>query len=190
MGDSSDYYYILEREIRRAMANTFSNRQAAKCLGISVKTYKRAASQYIDQETGKTLYELHKNEAGKGMKKPVRDYPIETIEKIFNGEITKVYTKKFVRACILNLIFEEKCALCGFDERKPDTFEAPLVLEFIDGNRFNFKRENLRLICLNCCALKGKKIIVRSPSLANYTQKDEKERYYMFKNQQVANTSG
>ena len=52
-------YIILESDIRGAMKVTQSNLQAAKYLGVSYNTYKKWAESYIDNETGKTLLELH-----------------------------------------------------------------------------------------------------------------------------------
>ena len=52
-------YIILESDIRGAMKVTRSNLQAAKYLGISYNTYKKWAESYIDNESGKTLLELH-----------------------------------------------------------------------------------------------------------------------------------
>jgi hypothetical protein len=157
VGNSRDYMYLLERDIRRAMANTFSNRQAAKYLGISVPTFRRIASEYIDAETGKNLYELHKNEAGRGMNKTLKIYGGKKLQKILSGgeKQQNLSVRLLIRAMILNLIVEEKCSLCGFNERRPDNFEVPLLLEFLDGNKHNYKQENLRLICPNCYALKG-----------------------------------
>lgn len=57
---------IPESEIRYAMENTKSNAEAARFLKVSFTTYKKYARLYTDRDTGKTLYELHKNQFGVG----------------------------------------------------------------------------------------------------------------------------
>ena len=79
--DKSQYKYIYgigkqslnftETDIRYAMDNTKSNSEAARFLKVSFTTYKKYAKQYTDSETGKTLWELHKNQSGKGIRKDI-----------------------------------------------------------------------------------------------------------------------
>ena len=63
---------IPESEIRYAMENTKSNAEAARFLKVSFTTYKKYARLYTDRDTGKTLYELHKNQFGVGIPKDVQ----------------------------------------------------------------------------------------------------------------------
>ncbi len=77
----SEYKYIYgqgrtalnvpESDIRYAMENTKSNAAAARFLKISFTSYKKYARMYTDRDTGKTLYELHKNQFGVGIPKDV-----------------------------------------------------------------------------------------------------------------------
>ena len=60
---------IAETEIRYAMEHTKSNSEAARFLKVSFNTYKKYSKMYIDRETGKTLFELHKNPYGVGISK-------------------------------------------------------------------------------------------------------------------------
>ena len=53
-------YQLMESQIRYAMDNTTSNAEAAKWLRVSFATWKKYAKMYIDEATGKTLYDLHK----------------------------------------------------------------------------------------------------------------------------------
>ena len=52
---------LSEAIIRDAMKHTKSNTQAARYLNLTIDTYRKYAKLYMDQETGKTLYELHDN---------------------------------------------------------------------------------------------------------------------------------
>ena len=51
---------LTESQIRYAMANTYSNRGAARFLNVSINTYLKYAEQYVDSETGLNLRDLHK----------------------------------------------------------------------------------------------------------------------------------
>jgi len=52
--------------IREAMANTRSNKEAARWLGITDVTYKKYAKRHIDEATGKSLFELHTGQVDSG----------------------------------------------------------------------------------------------------------------------------
>ena len=60
---------ILKEDILRAMKMTKSNQSAARYLGISYVHYKRYAKSYVDEETKKTLFDIHLNPMGKGIRK-------------------------------------------------------------------------------------------------------------------------
>ena len=49
-----------------------------------------------------------------------------------------------------NGIFEEKCDTCNFEDRRITDYTVPLLLDWIDGDKTNHKRENLRMLCYNC----------------------------------------
>lgn len=57
-----------------------------------------------------------------------------------------------IRNCIRDYLYEEqdyKCAICGI-ENEWNGKELKFVLDHIDGDASNNKRENMRLICPNC----------------------------------------
>ena len=60
---------ITREQLLAAMKMTKSNMACARYLGISYMHYSRYAKSYIDEETGKTLFDLHKNQSGKGIPK-------------------------------------------------------------------------------------------------------------------------
>ena len=61
---------LTESQIRYAMKNSKSNSGAARFLNVSLTTYQKYSKSYIDEKTRKTLWDLHKNQRGKGVKKP------------------------------------------------------------------------------------------------------------------------
>jgi 5-methylcytosine-specific restriction endonuclease McrA len=108
---------------------------------------------YIDEETGLTLYELHKNQPGVDIPL-IRKSNVNRQKKlleILNGEReTSMKPEAFQQLLIEEGIFEESCSLCGFDERRITDYTVPLKLAFKDGNTSNFKKDNLELLCYNC----------------------------------------
>ena len=134
------------------MENTKSNSEAARFLKVSFTTYKKYAKQYIDSETGKTLWELHKNQSGKGIRKDIvkaTSGPY-TIDKILEGEHPNYPTWKLRNRLLALNIFESKCTCCGFEEKRITDNTVPLLLDHKDGDTCNHKLDNLQLLCLNC----------------------------------------
>jgi len=61
----------------------------------------------------------------------------------FSGHLKKYLHKKF----------EDKCSICGWNQKHPKTNRTPLEIDHIDGNSNNNTEKNLRLICPNCHSL-------------------------------------
>ena len=47
-------------------------------------------------------------------------------------------------------LLAEECHSCGFNERRVVDYKVPLILNFKDGNKKDWKLENLELLCYNC----------------------------------------
>lgn len=146
-------FNLSETEIRYAFENTKSIRAAARFLKVDVITLKKYAKQYIDEKTGKDLYELHKNQAGVGIRKgyTVRKRGHHGLDDILEGKFPtyrKYYSLK--KRIISEARLEEKCETCGYDTRRISDYSVPLLLDWIDGDKTNHKLENLRLLCYNC----------------------------------------
>ena len=141
-----------ENDIRYAMENTKSNSEAARFLKVSFTTYKKYAKMYTDSATDKTLWDLHKNQAGKGIRKDVvkANSGPYTIDKILQGEHPNYPTWKLRNRLLALGIFEEKCSCCDYQERRLTDDTTPLLLDHIDGDTTNHRIENLQLLCLNC----------------------------------------
>ena len=47
-------------------------------------------------------------------------------------------------------MIKEECNCCEFNERRVLDYKVPLILNFKDGNKKNWKLENLEALCYNC----------------------------------------
>lgn len=145
-------YNLTEREVRYAMSCTRSNLDAAKFLHISFYTWKRYAELYFDAETGKTLYELHKNKGLRSGKKP-KSVAVAPMEDIFAGKHPTYNISKLHQRLLNEGYFDEKCSLCGFCERRMTDYKVPIILTWKNGNKKDHRKENLEFVCYNCYAL-------------------------------------
>lgn len=148
---------ILKKEdIERAIKMTRSNRAAARYLHVSFTHYKKYAKTYTDEETGTTLYETHKNQAGKGIPKFLSNGGKEPpIMDLINGIVPVEHfdPKKIKQRLIFEALIEEKCTHCGFSERRVLDTKVPIILQHKDGNKKNWNLENLEFLCYNCSFL-------------------------------------
>jgi hypothetical protein len=143
---------IPESEIRYAMENTKSNAAAAVFLKVSFTTYKKYARMYTDRDSGKTLYELHKNQFGVGIPKDTQkaNGGPYSIDNILIGKHPKYPDWKLRNRLLVLGIFPEECNICGYSERRITDDTVPLRLDHIDGDVTNHTVENLQMLCLNC----------------------------------------
>jgi transposase-like protein len=143
---------IPESDIRYAMENTKSNAAAARFLKISFTSYKKYAKMYTDRDTGKTLYELHKNQFGVGIPKNIAraSKGVYSIDKILSGEHPNYPSWKLRNRILALAILPEQCNSCGYEERRVTDDTVPLMLDHIDGDTTNHRIENIQMLCLNC----------------------------------------
>jgi len=140
------------QQIKESMLHTKSCRSAARYLNVSFGTYKKYAKMYLDED-GISLYDKHKNPRGKGITKGnyAPNFGRYSLQDIFDGKAADSYPKwRLQMRLINNSVIEEKCAICGFEERRITDYKVPLMLDFVDGNESNRKLENLRVLCYNC----------------------------------------
>lgn len=157
---------LTESQIRYAMLNSKSNREAARFLNVSYNTYRKYAKLFKDELSGVNLYELHKNQSGKNIAKgSVTQHGYYKLDDILEGKHPDYNPKKLKKRLIVNCVLEEKCNRCGFSERRILDYSMPLLLDWINGNVSDHSRENLQLLCYNCYFLTvnnvaGKKLIL------------------------------
>ena len=146
-------FNLTESEIRHAMRHTRSNREAAEYLRISYKTWQRYASMYYDAESGKNLFELHR-ETKRHLKRKIpaghRGKSTVPIEEILSGNRPGYNIRTLENRLIVENILPERCNICGYNQRRVTDFKVPLKLIHKDGNSTNHRLENLELVCYNC----------------------------------------
>ena len=114
---------LTEAQIRYAMKNSKSNSGAARFLNISLTTYQKYSKQYIDEETGKTLWDIHKNQKGTGVKKPYNVGKGKyALNDILDGKHPN-YSVHLLKKRLINnshkeeLDFPHECHSCGYKEK-------------------------------------------------------------------------
>ena len=99
------------------------------------------------------VFEELKNPSGAGIKKGSASNGFHSLDEILDGKHPNYPVWKLKKRLLLNGYLEEKCNNCGFEERRVTDFRVPLILDFIDANRKNYKYDNLRMLCFNCSFL-------------------------------------
>jgi hypothetical protein len=144
-------------QIINAMDKTKSVRAAARYLNCSYWHLKNWMKTYKDSETGKTLFEIHRNQSGAGISKFITNSTyfkkIEpNLRAILNGEIdpSSFNPEKLKYRMVEAGLMKEECGICGFHERRQIDNKIPLLLHFKDGNSSHWADNNVSLVCYNC----------------------------------------
>lgn len=139
-------------DVIRAMNITRSNKSASRYLGVSYQYYRQFAQLYVDQKSGKTLLELHKNQAGKGIQKRFKGENNFVIKDIIDGKIDQnsIRPERLKNQFIKEGYLHEECEICKFAERRTLDYKLPLLLHFRDGDKTHWIPSNLALFCYNC----------------------------------------
>ena len=142
---------ITKEQILAAMGKTKSNMAAARYLNCSYGHYKKWAKLY-ENKTHENLFEEHKNQSGVGIPKFLRVGGKEpALMDIIEGRAnaSSFTPDKIKYRLITEGYLEEKCAICGFEERRVLDYKMPLLLNFKDDNKKNYKLDNIELLCYN-----------------------------------------
>lgn len=151
--------FLTKDDVLRAQKNTLSNKAAARYLHVSFLHFKSFAKLYVDQESGKTLWELHKNQAGVGIPKFLLGRSSEpALMEVLEGRVPIFHFKpQRIKERILEEGYmDPECGECGFRERRVVDQKLPLILTHINGDKTDFRLGNLELLCYNCAFLYGK----------------------------------
>jgi hypothetical protein len=143
-------------QIETAMRYTKSIRAAAKYLGCSyqhLKPFMKALKVDENDPNSPTLFDIHKNQNGKGIPKFLPNRRKEpNVKRIFEEGIGwESFTPEKIRARgIAEGYLRDECYTCGFNERRVTDYKIPLLLNFKDGSKCNYKIDNLEQLCYNC----------------------------------------
>lgn len=143
---------LTEQQIRYAMLHTQSNRGAARYLNVSFPTYKLYAKMYIDEKTGKTLFHMHQNKAGKGIPKFNSLSNEPHLHKLLKEDMSKesYSITKLKHRLLVEGYLANECSKCKFNEKRILDFKVPILLNFKNGIKSDWRIENLELLCYNC----------------------------------------
>jgi hypothetical protein len=146
---------ISKEDILRAMRFTKSNRAAARYLGCSYQHYKPYAKLFKVDEldpNSPTLFDTHKNQSGRGIPKFLPDRRREPNVKniVETGTGWESFSVEKIKSrLIAEGYLKDECYHCGFCERRVTDYKIPLLLNFKDGNKYNYLLDNLELLCYN-----------------------------------------
>lgn len=184
---------LSEELIRTAMKNTRSNKEAASWLRVSYKTWKRYAESYIDQTTGRSLFNLHMASGGKGIPKVMKSRKgktnpraLELGYQLIKGQYC---TPKRIDELSARLMKDGRlgycCAECGFSQKRPIDMKMPLMINFKNNDRTDWTEDNLRWLCYNCSFLlsldsftRSKREIIQSIAPESPDAPEELESFY------------
>ena len=142
---------LTKEMIMAAINKTKSNRAAARYLNVSYIHYKKWAKLY-ESDTHDNLFEQHKNQSGKGIPKFLKSTGKEpALIDIIEGRVdaSSFSPDKLKYRLITEGYLLEECAMCQFKERRVLDYKMPLLLHFKDGNKKNYRKENIELLCYN-----------------------------------------
>lgn len=143
-------------EILSAMEKTKSVKAAARYLNCSYQHLKPWMKFYTDEETGLSLFEIHKNQSGKGIPKFITQSNFHKKEPaildIVEGRVDASHwsSEKLKYRMVEAGLIEECCSNCGFRERRVTDYKMPLIMHFKDGNTKHYGLNNVQLLCYNC----------------------------------------
>jgi hypothetical protein len=136
---------LLRSEIEEAIKVSPFCSDQAKHLGVCIGTYRKYA-----KPLGLWKPQPHHRGSRKSPWGPEKGkYPLSKILKgEYNGN--KLVTDWMVKHKVLKAGATEACAICGYNKKHLINGRVPLLLDHIDGDKQNFKAENIRLLCWNC----------------------------------------
>jgi len=143
-------------QILEAMDKTKSIKAAARYLNCSYQHLKPFMKRYTHPDTGETLFDMHKNQCGRGIPKFITHSAFNRKEPaiidIVEGRVDPSHfsPEKLRYRMIEAGLLEEKCTDCGFQERRITDYKMPLIMRFRDGNTKHYNLGNVQLLCYNC----------------------------------------
>jgi hypothetical protein len=132
---------LLESEIKAVNEVSRCGGEAAEKLGVSFPTYKKYAVMY-------GLWEAMKK---KSHRRPGYHTNLKySFDDLFAGKYPNYPIPHLKHRLIRSGKKLQQCENCGYKEKRITDGLSPLLVYFVDGNKKNWKFENLKLLCYNC----------------------------------------
>lgn len=144
---------LSREDVVRAIATTDDNKEAARYLNCTYHHFK-AYGKIYKNEDGVSLFDANKKPSGRGKKRLTaknKDTYL-TIKQLINGigKPIKFEASRIKEVLIRECYLEQRCYHCGMDDERMFDLKKPLLVNFKDGNKINYKLENLEFLCYNC----------------------------------------
>lgn len=123
----------------------------------------------MDDETGVSLWEVHKNPSGKGIPKYLPNKGKKApLKELIEGKLSvdSFEPAKIKQRLVFEGYLKEECSRCGFHEERVTDRKIPLILQFKDRNKKNYELSNIELMCYNCSYLYATSPITEKQVLA------------------------
>lgn len=168
---------LTKEDIIRAQNVTRSNMSAARYLHVSYNHYKKYAKMYKNDD-GISLLEIHKNQSGEGIPKYSSANEKEIpLDDLLEGRVPMEHfdPRKVKARLVSEAKMVEVCSNCKFSERRVTDLKVPVILNFKDGNKKNWQKDNLEFLCYNCSFLYAASPISNSEAEAmeDYSRTEE-----------------
>lgn len=138
-----------KQQLERASKKSRSIRQVLGKLGLA-----QAGGNYVQIQKYLKLWQINTDHfTGKGWNKGLKFVPKPAIplkDILKQGSTYQSY--KLKRRLFASGLKPQRCELCGWSKKSADG-RIPLELDHLNGNRFDNRLENLRILCPNCHAL-------------------------------------
>ena len=140
---------LLQSQIEQAMKVTRSNTSAAEYLRVSYPLYRKFAKAYKAAD-GQSLFDHHYNKSGSGISKVGSSIRRSKLDDVLLGKHPNYPRQKLLARLIVNSYFTEECNNCGFCQKRPSDLKTPLILNTLNGDKRDFRLDNLEVLCYNC----------------------------------------
>lgn len=137
MGKHYELTEGLTNEIKLAVSENLSMRQAAKSFKMDAKTFKKLATEIGCWQP---------NPGGKGLSKPQEGY---LLADILSGFYPKYHSYKLKKRLFKSGLKDKVCEICGLKDNWNNK-ELVLELHHKNGNSRYHLFENLQILCPNC----------------------------------------
>lgn len=143
MPRQSKVYNLKDEDFKELIQNSYSFAECARKIGLSVNG-KNATIQIKKrcEELGLSLEHFNPMKAAHERTK-------QSLEEILIKDSNYRNSDRLKKRLIKENILQYKCAICG-NEGEWNGLPLSLQLDHINGNHFDNRIENLRILCPNC----------------------------------------